>query len=315
VSCLDPAQIARAATLEALDPHARECFACRRKIDDDRATRDAVRRLAMPALATAHRKELAAEILARAAFLPHRRRWPTAVAGVLAAAAATLVIAWPRHEIAQAPSLAATSEESTTIAASNRAPDDAPPAATGVASQALRAPSVEATRGTAFEHRRGDRRDTVTLDDGALALDTRSSRPVDVRVGDTVVRVDDAAVTIRAHEHAIVSVHVVVGSAKIETDEQHVTLQREAIWTPGPTAKQRSLAAFRDAWIALRAGKHAEAIALFDQVTDPVALEEASYWAAVAARRANDPSADARAAKFLAAFPQSAYAAELRSKR
>ncbi len=94
--------------------------------------------------------------------------------------------------------------------------------------------------------------------------------------------------------------------------DQHVTVQRDSVWLPGPTAAQRSLTAFRDAWLALRAGKNLEAIELFDRVTDPVAREEASYWAAVAAKRSGDTRLAAdRIAQFLREFPSSQYAIEL----
>ena len=124
---------------------------------------------------------------------------------------------------------------------------------------------------------------------------------------------------LQARTRSIVSVRVIVGSARIDSPDEHVTLQRDSEWIPAPpapapsSARARSLAAFRDAWIALRAGVNREAIALFDSVTDEVALEEAQYWAIIAARRANDPSLATRIAAFLRAFPRSEYANELRA--
>lgn len=317
---LDPGQIARAVTLGLDDPHLRECLDCRRRLEADRATRDALRGVPAPRLSSAHREALAAELLATAQHRParHPRRLGVTIAAsasaVAIAAAVTLVAWWPRTEAADtAPAIASTGTEVTGVQAWSVAHEDAPPA--------IAAPAIAATRGTTFRHATGGDHDVVTLVDGALELDTRFARSVDVRVGDSVVRVENAAVTIEARTRAIVSVRVIVGAARIDSPEQHVTLQRDSEWIPAPpartvhvpTEKARSLAAFRDAWIALRAGNNRDAMALFDSVTDDVALEEASYWAVIAARRAGDASLPSRIARFLATFPQSEYASELRA--
>jgi hypothetical protein len=320
-SCLDPGQIARVLSLGIDEPHLRECLDCRRRFDADRATRDALRVLPVPALSRARREALAAEIIASADHRPLRRRRTRLVAAVSSAiamaATVSLVAWWPQTPVSiAASSVVESPSEATAIRSASVASDDAPP---DVEVAAFAPPVIAATRGTTFRHATGIDRDVVTLVDGALELDTRSARRVDVRVGDSIVRVENAAVKIEARTRSIVSVRVIVGSARIDSPDEHVTLQRDSEWIPAPpaapesSAKARSLAAFRDAWIALRAGRNREAMSLFDGVTDEVALEEASYWAVIAARRANDPSLDTRIAAFLRAFPRSEYASELRA--
>ena len=311
--CLDAGALARLVTTGAEEPHLTECLPCRRRFEADTAARAAIRELPTPVLRADHKRSLAAELIARAQAEPEpapaRRRWPIIASSIAAlAAAAALVAAWPSRTAVVSPEAPETSAtwiaEDTAMSVAAVAQIELPPA--------LSAPSLEASRGAVLSHAVGAERDTVVLTDGTLALDTRSSRGVDVRVGDTVVRVEDASVTIRAHKQAIVSVQVIVGAARIDGFDQHVTLQRDSIWLPGPTAQQRSLTAFRDGWLALRAGKHREAMALFDQVTDPVAREEASYWAAIAAQRSGDAAlAAARLEKFLREYPASEYAAGL----
>ena len=321
MSCLAPAQIARILALGLDEPHLRACLACRRRLEADRATRDALRVLTVPALGAARREALGAEILAHAEHLPRRRRRGrlfAAASGALAMAAAVSLAAWwpsTPASLAAAPAIA--SVEPLAIETANVRPEDSPPPRSEVA---IAAPLIAATHGTTFRHATGADRDVVTLVDGALELDTRRARRVDVRVGDSVVRVENAAVKIEARTRSIISVRVIVGAARIDSPDERVTLQRDSEWIPAPSApsassaaKARSLAAFRDAWIALRAGENVDAMALFDSVTDDVAREEASYWAVIAARRANDPSLATRIAAFLRAFPQSEYADELRA--
>lgn len=293
--CLDAAELARLVTTGADEPHLSECLPCRRRFEADVAARDALRVLPRPVLGAAHKRALAAELIARAQAepdRPSRRTGWMAAAGALAAALA-LIAAWPSRVAAIAPAApAATVAEDTAMSSAMVALTEAPPPAMAPA------------------------RDTLVFAEGTLVLDTRGSRPVDVRVGTTMVRVDDASVKIRARRRSIVSVQVIVGAARIDSAEQHVTLQRDSLWLPGPTAQQRSLTAFRDGWLALRAGKHREAMQLFDQVTDPVAREEASYWAAIAAKRSGDGAlAAARLETFLREYPASEYAVELAGDR
>ena len=305
--CLDAAQIARAVATGIDEPHLGQCLECRRHFEADRTARDAIRILPVPSLTAAHKRTLAAEILATAQLEPPRRRHLLVSASALAAAAAAIVLLLAHDEPVAAiqpdsPAVAAT--EATTMFADAVAQVEAPPA--------LASPLVATSRSTVLSHVVGRDRDVLKLFEGTLDLDTRSARQVDVRVGDAVIRVDNASVQIRARQQAIVSVKVIVGSARIDSGEQHVMLQRDSVWLPGPTAAQRSLTAFRDGWLALRAGRNQQAIELFDRVTDPVAREEASYWAAVAAKRSGDSALAAeRLARFLREFPSSQYAIDL----
>lgn len=305
MSCLDPAEIARVLTLELDEPHFAECLPCRRRLEADRATRDVLRSLPVPALTQSHRRALAAELIATADHRPRRRGFTRiAIGGGLAVAAALALALWPRSLRPESVTVALDSREPIALASRSAAPEDEPPRAD---LDLPAAPAIAAASGARFEHRVGADRDAITLIDGVLDLDTRGKRAVDVAVGDTAIAVTDAAVHIEAHRRSVVSVKVVVGAARIDSAEHHLVLQRDSEWLPAPSAKTRSLTAFRDAWIALRGGRNADAMRLFDSVVDPVVLEEASWWAQVAARRANDPSADDRLAKFRQAFPQSDY--------
>lgn len=309
--CLDAAQIAQAVTADLDDPHVAECLDCRRRMDLDRETRDALRRLPMPRMSSSHRKEMAAELIARAQQLPAPApRWRASVALVAAvalAATVALVAAWPRATASTGATISISSHETPSIRSSAVARLEAPPL--------LAAPKLEASGGAVISRRVGVDRDVVSLVDGVIELDTRTARNVDVRVGDAVIRVDDAAVKITARKRTIISVQVVVGAARITSADQHVTLQRDSLWIPGPSAMQQSMSTFTAAWIALRAGRNHEAMELFDRVTDAVATEEAMYWAAVAAKRAGDlDDASQRFARFLQKFPGSDYAAQIQAE-
>ncbi len=308
MKCLDAAQIAQAVTAELADPHIAECLDCRRRLELDRQTRASLRMLPAPRMSPSHRREMAAELIARVQQVPApASRWRASVvivATAALAAAIALIAAWPRAIGATSATLAIDAHEAPTIRSSAVAWLEAPPL--------LAAPKLEASGGAVLSRRSGTDRDVLSLVDGVIELDTRTARNVDVRVGDAVIRVDDAAVKIIARKRTIISVQVVVGAARITSADQQVTLQRDSLWMPGPSAKQQSMSTFKDAWIALRAGRNREAMELFDRVTDPVAIEEATYWAAVAAQRAGDlDDAKARFARFVQRFPGSEYAAQI----
>jgi hypothetical protein len=290
VKCLTWEQISCAVTDGAKTPHLLVCLDCRRRFDQELTIRNAVRGLQSPAMSESHRREMAAEVVARAQQLPAPRyrgllQHSRAVVfvGVGLAAAASLIFV--------------TTGTTRGLHSSNTAPD---------ASRAT-PPLVEASAGAVLSRQVGVDRDELRLNDGTLSVDTRTARNVDVRVGDSVIRVDDASVKIKVQKRSIVSVQVAVGAAKITSPDQRVTIQRDSMWLPGPSTKQQSLAAFRDGWVALREGRNRDAIALFDSVADPVAKEEASYWAAVAAKRAGDSGASQRFENFRTLFPLSQF--------
>ena len=86
---------------------------------------------------------------------------------------------------------------------------------------------------------------------------------------------------------------------------------------PAPELPRRSSAAvraFQIGWEALRDSRYADAILAFDRATDPSVVEDARYWAAVAAARAGlAPDAQARLRAFLKEFPGSPHAAQARA--
>ena len=305
MTCLAPHAISEAATTGELDGHFDECLTCRRQLDSERALRLRLQALPVPALTQARRRELAAELVAIAARRPVRS--PRRIAWVASALAAAAAVAWlwPRR-LAPVEIELARVEERVVSSVRIVASDDAPPP--------LSPPHISAQDGSRVSHELVGERDVITLADGSVDVDTTHSRAVDVRIGATVVRVDGAKVTVVAKQHAIVRVHVVVGAASIISPDRRIVVERGSVWTAEETASERSLHAFRDAWIALRAGNNREAIALFDTATDPTVAEEAAYWAAIATKRmGDDAAARVRMTDFLARFPQSPYATQARA--
>lgn len=304
--CFDAGEIAQAATLDdaELDLHFAECLVCRRALEADRRTRASLAALPLPRMPEAQRRALAAEILAAAPTRRSKRSsraWPISVAtSALAVAAAAVLLVPSLHSTpATSPTIEASTRDDVGMHVQRIAADDRAPT--------LPPPKIEAHGGATLTHRVGDERDVLVLVDGVIDVDTRSSRDVDVRVGSSTIRIDDASVRITAHEHAIESVQVVVGAARVIAPDQQVVLERDSIWMPsGETHGDQSLSAFRDGWIELRAGHNREAMELFDRVTDPVVLEEAMYWAAIAAERTGDAALGAaRMREFQRRFPSS----------
>lgn len=71
---------------------------------------------------------------------------------------------------------------------------------------------------------------------------------------------------------------------------------------------------FERGWTALREAHYADAIAAFDQASEPAVAEDAAYWAAIASARAGDrPGAVRRLTAFVAKFPGSARITDARS--
>lgn len=151
-------------------------------------------------------------------------------------------------------------------------------------------------------------RDVVTLREGQVAVDAVHARPVQVVAGQTRIQITRARAEITARSGVIEAVTVFAGSVEVTVGDRRRVIQAGMVWERELTelAPDESLRAFRDGWKALRAKRHAEAIAAFDRATDPVVAEDASYWAAIASERAGD-RADAvrRYTDFLARFPQS----------
>ena len=149
--------------------------------------------------------------------------------------------------------------------------------------------------------------DTIQLRDGTISIDARDRTPVAVAIGDTTIHVTNARVEIRAAHGVIVSAHAFAGSVERVSPESKAVISAGEVWTPPPAAA--SLAAFRAGWAALHESRNADALAAFERASDPVIAEEAAFWAAVAAQRANDREGAAqRFRAFLVAYPQSSRA-------
>jgi len=113
--------------------------------------------------------------------------------------------------------------------------------------------------------------------------------------------------SVRAAHGAIISAHAFAGSVERISPESKAVISAGEVWTPPPPAA--SLAAFRAGWSALHEGRNTDALAAFERASDPVIAEEAAFWAAVAAQRANDREGAAqRFRAFLVAYPQSSRA-------
>lgn len=323
MSCLPPRAIARLASDDdAHDLHLDACARCRDRVAAERGLRGLLRTLPAPRLEASHARELGAEVVARAQLRvtrgrhAHPARLVALAAGLAAAAAVGIAVAV--HAVrADAPTvailpgeLAAPAEAAAPPPVRITARED--PATADPAPPSLPAPRI-ATAGTArFTSFAAGARTFVALADGALELDTRGARAIEVRVGGDRVEVEEARVRVRARGRELIEVHVELGAARVIAEGQPLVLERGAVWVPTPRARPPELADFEAGWIALREGRNADAVARFDRVDDPVAREEAMFWAAIAARRAGDAvDADAREARFVAAYPDSIYRARL----
>ena len=307
--CLDARRIARAATQvdedDEVDAHLATCLTCRRAVEEQRALHLLSRGLPAPTWSRARRSHLAAAILAAAERAPPRR---TPHAPILVAAAATLLAviglhrepttAEPAPVVVWGETLASRAPRTTEIAMLD-APRPLPPA------------ELETTHARA-SHTVVGGRDVLTLADGEVTVDSRRSRAVDIRIADTVVHVATGRVRVRARGGALQSVQVIVGAAVIETPARALQVDSRTMWLAPPS----SVDVFGDAWISLREGRAAQAIASFDRVTDPAFVEEAAYWASIAAKRAGlGTEATRRLDEFLVRFPGSPRAANARALR
>jgi TolA-binding protein len=166
------------------------------------------------------------------------------------------------------------------------------------------APAATATLSGAkahFDRTSRTGRDVIELSDGKLTVDARRTTPAEIRVGTTAIRIADAKATVTARTGVLASVAVFAGSVELSLRARSTVVRAKPTSDPN-----RSLAIFRDGWLALRQNRFAAAIAAFDRASDPVVQEDAAYWAAVAAYRAgNRDAARRRFTDFLARFPES----------
>ena len=265
---------------------------------------------------------------------PERRNLVAAItfSAAIAAAAVVVLVALggrtTRH-VSRAPDWSGGA-----VAAAGASPAPVTPAS-GSASVRPPTPVAGVTGSTAvFERVTTAAQDRVRLVEGALEIDARVARPIQIISGAMEVAVPtQARASVVARGGVIQSVAVFAGSVEIVVGDRRQRIEAGATWerstilarvpaapreapadptaagpepAPAPADVATSLSAFRDGWTALRAGDHRAAIAAFDHATDPVVAEDAAYWAANATERAGDRADAARRyADFIARFPAS----------
>ncbi len=299
MTCPSAPRLAAAASGE--DPraalHAMRCTRCHPLLDAQLEVIALARQTIAPALVGSRRARLAASILSDApAFeaAPRvRRRF--AFAAIAAAAAAAVgfylmrgsdqpasVVSTPTIAIARrdpAPPVAVAPSVPSPPRAPNRAPRVASPRSVPLPPPAsLAAGDAQLTRSSI------DGVDTIELRDGTIELDTRDRAPATATANGTTIAIAGRT-EIVAHGGVIVSARVFAGTAEIRAGGERTSIETGEIWTP-PAGPASSLAAFRAGWQALRAERFPDAIAAFDLAIDPVVVEDAVFWAAVAAERA-----------------------------
>jgi TolA-binding protein len=151
----------------------------------------------------------------------------------------------------------------------------------------------------------GQTSDRVQLDDGAVTIDARGTRPVEIATPGARVRIGDAKVSVLARQGVIETVTVIAGTVEVTSRGQRQVIETGTIWERDH-AVDAAFEAFREGWTALRASKYADAIAAFDRASDPAVAEDAQYWAAVASEREGGKAeARRRFGEFVKRFPTS----------
>lgn len=310
MSCVAFERLAAAASGddEAILAHVDDCSECRDVVGEQSEIRALAAQLVTPPLSRAHRERLAAEVMARADWMPQPRRRMVPLVGAGLAAAAAFAIALGLGAFrgsADEPEVAHVVTPSEAIVLAPRdeivVNDIAPPA-----------PRVTAERRTAklggtgeYTHDVHGEREVVTLATGELTVDATDARPVRVVSGDTQLSLRRARVTVIATKGAIAQVSVFSGSAEISVGGKTVVIEAGTIWER-PATPADSSTAFQEGWAALRDGKNAEAIAAFDRAVDPIVAEDALYWGAIASERIEDTAgAKQRYELLLEQFPTS----------
>jgi TolA-binding protein len=181
----------------------------------------------------------------------------------------------------------------------------------------------------------------VHVTEGALVLNTRGRHATEVVAGAARIAVADAQVRVKVRGGKLIQVQVFAGAAELTAAGRTRIIATGEIWRappePGPAGKPAGLTAapararapaalepprtpppavraFQIGWQALRDGRYPDAILAFDRATDAAVVEDARYWAAVAAARAgHQADAQARLRAFLQGFPSSPHAAQARA--
>ncbi len=300
MTCPSVPRLAAAASGE--DPraalHAMRCAHCHPLLDAQLEVIALAQQTVAPVLVGSRRAQLAASILSDTPALEHapRVRARFAFAAIAAAAAAGGLYLLRSHDepasAVSAPTIAiAPREPAPAVAAKRTTPPPAPapsPAPAVVSPRPVTTPSpppASLAAGDAQLTRRTiDGLDTIELRDGTIELDTRGRAPATASANGTTIAIAGRT-EIVARGGVIVSAHVFAGTAEIRTGSERTSIETGEIWTP-PAGPPSSLAAFRAGWQALRAERFPDAIAAFDLAIDPVVVEDAVFWAAVAAERA-----------------------------
>ena len=338
--CPTPDRIAAAASGEddEVTLHAETCPTCGPLVVDQRDMAVLLHQLPAPPLVGDQRRTLEALMQARLDEpVSARRRFPVTVAIVAVAAAATvaIVMALP-HESEDVEVPVASGVVVVPPAAVEPV---ARPAVVDISlADADRTPRVVASP-TAPTPVESPRDEVVTLRAGTVLIDTRDHRDaVDVVAGPTTLHVADAKVRITARAGAVESVQVFAGSVEMTVGKQHTTI--EDVWEAPPSARtppappaeptrvaavvkampkaepkivkpklsprEQAMSDFREGWTSLHDEEYEDALAAFDRATDPIVLEDAAYWAAVATQRlGHRDDAVVRFRAFVVAFPSS----------
>lgn len=308
--CPAPGELARIASGELDDDHVAGCVACRAALADQRAVRELVRRAPAPPLPRPRREAIAAEVLARSYAAAERRdrpRWAMraglATAGLAAAIAVALLVLprdRPRPTVARV-ELASLEPVSLAVRGVELevAPPRPPPPPAVIRPGAL----AELTRLTLED------RDVLELRNGSVTIDARNAREVEITLRGTTVHVDHGKICVVARGGVIETVSVFAGSAEVSARGKAVVVEAGMVWVPDAVGAGPAMREFQAGWSALRGGDLRGARAAFDRARDPVVAEDAAYWAAVAAERADDRGEAARRfASFVDLFPGSPHA-------
>lgn len=266
MSCATSAQLA-AGEVDA--SHIACCLACRRALEEQRAITSQLAALDAPALGANRRRTLAAEVMARADLHDDTHELGASRARVVHVLAGTIAIAASAAVLAF---LGGGDER----ALSARIESSASSALVETAATVATTPPPPAPPPAA------PRRPAPPAEDiGEPALDPA---PAPAPAPTTLPRKLDRT-------------RQLFGGT---TGKVAPPIEREML------VEETPIAAFRAGWEALRAQRYDDAIAAFDRATDPAVLEDAVFWAAIAAQRAGHRTdARKRLDLFLASFPES----------
>ncbi|MGE0403607.1 MAG: FecR domain-containing protein [Kofleriaceae bacterium] len=283
--------------------HIEDCAACQQILEEQNAMRVLVAQTPAPRLLVAHREELAAEVLARADWMPVQRRRMVPLVGASLAVAAAIAIAFGLgafDRTGDEPIEVATIHEPDPPIAPPApivTPIVTPPAPTRtddvvVAQRPARVDRSAKLEGTAdFTRKLTANHEIVKLASGELTVDTDhgATRPVQVVTGDGTLAFKRARVKVVATKGAIAQVSVFSGTAEITVNGTKTIIEAGMVWER-PATPADSSSVFQEGWAALREGRNADAIAAFDLAVDPMVAEDALYWGAIASERNNDPA-------------------------